>query len=353
MGKANPLQLKKACVCLAVALLLGQALPGLAQESRIPPAELVREVVAEELNEGNAPGHYMYLVHEVTPTGSTTKEMIETKNWLVGRLIRRNGRPLTPDQKRKEGERLRGLLTNPQALQKERLEQERGERLVRELFSAMPQAFEYEYAGSQSSAGGDELVRLKFRPNPGYDPPTRELRALGGMEGTMLIDATADRIVSVAGQLMKRVNFAWGILAHLDPGGTFLLEQRNVGPGRWHPTRLSLHFTGKILFFKTLDIDSARTASDFRKMPDNLTLEEGLELLREQDQMKGESRPKSAAGKNKETLGKKGARKAGELSQVPSSLLARDEKMVAQAAQMAHLFMTVDLHHSISARPGC
>jgi hypothetical protein len=99
------------------------------------------------------------------------------------------------------------------------------------------------------------------------------------MEGTIIVDIAANRIVQVDARLTRSVNFAWGILAHLDPGGTFFLEQENVGYGRWHITRLALHFTGKVLVFKRLDIESVRTTSDFRCMPGNLTLKEGLEVL--------------------------------------------------------------------------
>ena len=76
----------------------------------------------------------------------------------------------------------------------------------------------------------------------------------------------------------KECHFAWG-LAHLDPGGTFFWEQGNVGYGRWRITRVALHFAGKVLVFKRLDIESVRTATDFRCMLDNPTLKEGLEIL--------------------------------------------------------------------------
>ena len=36
---------------------------------------------------------------------------------------------------------------------------------------------------------GDRLLRLKFRPNPSYDPPTHVEQVLVGMQGVVLIDA--------------------------------------------------------------------------------------------------------------------------------------------------------------------
>ncbi|MFZ3266185.1 MAG: hypothetical protein WA172_19420 [Terriglobales bacterium] len=114
-----------------------------------------------------------------------------------------------------------------------------------------------------------------------FDPPSRELRVLQGMAGTMLVDARLDRLVRVEAQLVRDVEFGWRILGRLYRGGTFRLEQQDVGSGRWEITILALHFTGKILLFKSIDIDSVRKAADFRRMPDTLTLEQGLALLLE------------------------------------------------------------------------
>ena len=265
------------------AMLWGQSTPSSTQE-------LVQRVVANEIRAADSQGHYMYRLHKESADGSITSEVIETKDWLVGRLIQRNGQPLLPGQRQKEDERLTRLLTNRAALEQEREELEKDEHHARDLFKALPLAFDYQYASQQKGGVGDSLVRLKFHPNPQFQPPSQELRVLEGMEGTMLIDATAGRIVRIEARLAQPVSFGWGILARLNPGGTLLLEQRDVGQGRWQMTMLALHFTGKILLFKKLEIDSTRTTSDFRRMPDDLTLKEGLELLRKQDEMTNESR---------------------------------------------------------------
>ena len=35
---------------------------------------------------------------------------------------------------------------------------------------------------------GNPLVRLKFHPNPNYEPPTRVEQVLTGMQGVVLVD---------------------------------------------------------------------------------------------------------------------------------------------------------------------
>jgi hypothetical protein len=44
---------------------------------------------------------------------------------------------------------------------------------------------------------------------------------------------------------------------------------------------MSLDFTGKILIFKNLRIQSTQTVSDFRPVPPNLTFAQGVKMLEE------------------------------------------------------------------------
>lgn len=96
------------------------------------------------------------------------------------------------------------------------------------------------------------------------------------MEGTMLIDATARRLVRLEATLIRDVTFGWGILGRLNRGGHFLLEQRDVGADRWAIATLKLDFTRRALLLKPITIDSVTSTTDFRRMPNDLTLEQGL-----------------------------------------------------------------------------
>ena len=78
---------------------------------------------------------------------------------------------------------------------------------------------------------------------------------------------------------MREVNVGWGVRGGLHRGGHFLLEQRDGGAGRWAITSLQLDFTGRVLLLKSITIASLSRATDFRRMPDDLTLEQGLARL--------------------------------------------------------------------------
>jgi hypothetical protein len=89
-----------------------------AQPPNIPATELVRQTVAHELAAANASGHYRYRIDKQTSHGSETRDMVETRKWLIGRLVLKNGQPLPPAQRQREDERLRDLLTDPARLEK-------------------------------------------------------------------------------------------------------------------------------------------------------------------------------------------------------------------------------------------
>ena len=151
----------------------------------------------------------------------------------------------------------------------------------------MPDAFIYEFDGTEPSRPGvgkpgDELVRLKFQPNPLYTPPSRVEQVLMGMRGTVLIDKGARRLARIHATLFREVSFGWGILGHLDKGGSFLVEQADVGDGTWEITHIQLNFTGKIMMVKSLVIKSDETFSDFRRVPDDLTFAKGVDLLKQE-----------------------------------------------------------------------
>ena len=259
------------------------------------PVELVRRTVQRETAPGNSNVRAIFLDRKETPHGSQTKLIVETRDGMAGMLIAINDKPLTPEQRQGEEARLSDLAHNPEALKKkQKSEKEDAERETR-IMKALPDAFLYEpdvtTVGTQTiGKAGDQLVRLKFRPNPKYTPPSHVEQVLTGMQGYLLVDASQHRIARIDGTLTKEVGFGWGILGHLDRGGHFLVEQTEVIQGDWEVTHMSLSFTGKELLFKSLNIRSDEVFSDFRPAPSNLNFAQGVELLKKQEAELAENR---------------------------------------------------------------
>jgi hypothetical protein len=273
------------CILLFASNLVGQPA---SISATYDPAELVRKSVHNEVNSANDDNaRFLFRGIKTTPKGSTTRIYVETKDATAGMVVAYNGNPLTPEQRRDEEARFGRFLSHPEELRKKRQqERENSENSLR-ITRALPEAFLYEYAGEEQGTPnmgrpGSTLVKLKFHPNPKYAPPSRVEEVLTGMQGYILLDPVHHRIASIDGTLFKEVGFGWGILGHLDRGGRFFVQQQQVDDNLWEISSMTLNFTGKILMFKSLNINSTEVFSGFKRVPSDITFAQALELLKKE-----------------------------------------------------------------------
>jgi hypothetical protein len=261
----------------------------------VKPRELVRRAVENEMKAGSQSTKYMFRQRKETPSGSQTKLMVETRDAIVGMVVANNDQPLNQEQRREEYGRMERFVNQPDELERKRRQEAENADRVNRILKAMPDAFLYEYDGTETGSPGvgrpgDQLVRLKFRPNPSYEPPTHVEQVLVGMEGVVLIDPQQQHIAKIDGTLFKDVSFGWGILGHLDQGGYFQVDQADVG-GSWSISRMELALTGKVLLFKSINIKSTEIFSDFHPVPPDLSFAQGIQLLKKQQSPMAENQP--------------------------------------------------------------
>ena len=277
---------------MALAVLTSAVAAQESQTPQMPPGELVRVTVSNEVAAANHPDlHHMFHSRRQTPKGSQTHVYVETNQALAGMRIADNDQPLTAEQQKSELDRLNSLVNNPDQLRKKEAREKEDEDRTLRIVKALPDAFCYEYAGTEDSApglgkSGDELLKLKLKPNPAYTPPSHVEQVLRGMEGELLIDPKTRRLALIEGTLFQEVTFGWGILGHLNKGGHFRVQQSDLGlgDGAWGITAMKLNMTGKILMFKGLNIVSEEVLSDFQQMPEKLTFAEGVGILKAEEE---------------------------------------------------------------------
>ncbi|HTC48431.1 MAG TPA: hypothetical protein VK722_13990 [Candidatus Aquilonibacter sp.] len=261
---------------------------------------LVKSAVANEVAANNDSTKHMFRSRKQTSQGSQTRLYVETREAMAGMTIAYNDKPLSPEERQGEEGRLAGIANNPEQLKhKHAQEQENAEHTLR-IVKALPEAFLYEYGGEEEGSTefgqpGVKLVRLNFRPNPSYQPPSHVEDVLVGMEGVVVIDPAEHRIAKIDGTLFKEVSFGWGILGHLDKGGHFLVQQCDAGNNSWEVSRMSLNFTGKILLFKKLSINSDEVFTDFRRVPSSITFAQGIEMLKTEEVKLAQNHPAGTA----------------------------------------------------------
>ena len=259
------------------------------QPPPINPEQLVRDASYNELHPPPNNQRFLYKDTSTSKKGSVTKETIQTPQGPLSRTIAIDGKPLTPDQRAKEDARLKKFANDAAARSKrQQSDKEEGQREDL-MVKTLPDAFLYTYEGTSTGPGGDELVHLKFKPNPNFSPPNHETQVYLGMQGDMYIDARVKRIAKIDGTLFKDVDFGWGILGRLDKGGKFVIDEADIGDGVWDTVRENLRFTGKVLLIKPLDIESVETKSDFRPVSSQLTTAQALDLLQKADETVAEN----------------------------------------------------------------
>jgi hypothetical protein len=235
--------------------------------------ELISAVVANELTDREQLRKWICMIEKRTGKQILTQVQVETNDGPLYRLLAIDGMALNPIQRQQDDARLGKLMKDPRPLLKLKQAQHEDEVKLQKLMSLMPQAFVYDYDGVEGN-----LLRIKFRPNPGYSPPTYEARVIHSLAGTVLIDSERKRLTKVAGHLANRVEFGYGLLGRID-SGTVELERVEVGPQLWKTALINIHFSGRVAIFKTINKDQYERRSDFRTVSSDLSLSDAKDLL--------------------------------------------------------------------------
>jgi hypothetical protein len=236
---------------------------------------LVERALATELRTAQDPNHPMrYRLRKTSPRLTSTKEIVETRDGDVARLVSVFDKPLSQPDEQKEQVRLDALLRDP-SLQKHRKQSEDGDTaIVLRLLSMLPQAFLYQYAGP---AGNVE--KFTFRPNRSFNPPDLETRALTNMTGELWIDAAERRVTRLEGHLQQDTELAWGILGKLNKGGWIVIEQSDVGSRQWRITRFQLVMTLRVLF-NTRNSNTVEEMTQYAPVPAGIGYRQAIQMLR-------------------------------------------------------------------------
>jgi hypothetical protein len=240
---------------------------------------LVSRALATELSVARDPSHPMrYLLRRSTPRLTSTKEIIETRDGDVARLLSVNDLPLAPGDDQKELARL-GTLAANRSLQKHRKDNEDEDAsLVLKLLRMLPNAFQYQYAGSLNGPNGI-VHRFTFKSNPGFNPPDLETQALTAMSGELRIDAAQERVIRLEGHLQQDTNYGWGILGKLNKGGWVILEQANVGNKQWRIVNVQMEMNLRVLF-RNKYINTTEQMTRYTPVPADMDYRKAIEMLR-------------------------------------------------------------------------
>jgi hypothetical protein len=220
-----------------------------------------------------------YRQRRVGSKGDMTREIIASRDGNVGRLVERDGQPITAAEDADERERLNDLISSPDDFYRHHRKDLETRDSVIKVVGLMPEAMLYSYAlGQPQLKGSQGEVVLDFHPNPSFHPPTMFAECLTGLEGRVWIDPRTRTLTRIEARVLRPVNMGFGILAKIYPGGTLALDQVNVGD-HWMYSHLDEHVTARVLMVKNYPENTVITSWDFRPMPSLLSYQDSIRAL--------------------------------------------------------------------------
>lgn len=223
-----------------------------------------------------------YLLRKVDRRGDTTREVIESAQGNVARLIQRDGKPITAAEDSAERERLNSILTSPRDFLKH---QQRDAGAARsyalQLIKLMPSATLYTYTPGQPQPPGSmsRQVVIDFRPDPAFHPPTMVSELLTGLAGRVWVDARTGTMTRMQADVLRSVNFGWGVVARIYPGGHIEFEQTLVDGKRWAYSRLDENITVREVMLRTVNDKTKMSAWDFHLLPAPISFQDAVRTL--------------------------------------------------------------------------
>lgn len=270
--------ISQSCTVLAASayFLLSFVTPTQSQTTpQISPAGLVKAVISTELNTSKGTEiRWKYRLDKEMDGKDETREVVETRSGSLDRLIAIGGRPLNSAEQHEEAERILRLSHDPK--QQRKLEESRTKdaEQCNRFLQMIPDAFLFEYTGTSG-----DLVKVTFRPNPNFQPPSREGKVLHQMTGDIWIHLQQQRLVSIDGRLTSDVKFGGGLLGHLQKGGEFKVKRAEIAPDDWELTEMTVNMQGKALLFKTISVQQKEVHTDFQPVSEDLSFSEAAALL--------------------------------------------------------------------------
>jgi hypothetical protein len=240
----------------------------------MPPGQLVREVVYNELHDHERHGYWRFWIERHVQNETRLEEQVETADGPVSRLARSNGQPLDAADRQAEQRRLQRLLNSAAEQARHRQEHAEDEKRIGRIVALLPDAFLYEYAGVEN-----DCYRLHFRPNPEYLAHSIEARIFHAMNGELWVDSRYKRMARLDGHIAENVDFGYGILGRLYKGGWFQLQRTRVSATDWKTENLEVHMSGRAMLFKTMARETSEKRGGFLPVPAGLNLAQGVSLL--------------------------------------------------------------------------
>jgi hypothetical protein len=258
----------KALKVLVLTLLLSRCGVLRAQNAK----RMVQQAVNTEMAADQA-DHTCWTYHEVDrkPNDAVMQWVAQTNKGNVNRVLEKNGEQISLQDQRQAVE---SFVQDVDAQAKQRQDNQHDDDQATAMLKMLPDAFIWNVAVKNA-----KTTTFHFKPDPKFQPPSREAKVFASMEGEMTVDNRQHRIQELKGRLIHDVDFGFGLLGELNEGGTFDVKRRQIGPNIWNITESHIHIEGHALIFKTISEEEDDVKTLWQRQPDNVTLEQAAKAV--------------------------------------------------------------------------
>jgi hypothetical protein len=211
-------------------------------------------------------------------TGKITKRELRESTFFylngeeVSTLVKKDGKPLSEEEQRKENERVRKTIEN---LQKQEAKKEAKEEKAKEEgkqkkddddvgIETFLRACQFVNPRRERFRGQDVLV-FDFEPNPEFKPHKLVEKVVHQLAGVIWIDEKAHDVARLEAYFVGDFRFAGGVIANVQKGTSFVFEQAYVNNEVWLPTYEEAHVGVRVLLVKSFQVNEVTRYSDYKK----------------------------------------------------------------------------------------
>lgn len=190
----------------------------------------------------------------------------------VSTLVKKDGKPLSDEEKRKENEKTQKEIQDIQKREakKEAKDEKAKEEGKKEKGDDDPdietflRACQFVNPRRERFRGQDVLV-FDFEPNPEYKARNLVEKVVQKLAGVIWIDEKAHDVARLEAYFVGDFKFAGGLLANLQKGTSFVFEQAYVNNEVWLPTYEEAHVGVRVLLLKGFKVNAVTRYSDYKK----------------------------------------------------------------------------------------
>lgn len=208
-------------------------------------------------------------LHELDKNGRVKKSIVNEYDdfYLGGRLVRRkvkkDGKPLDPEEQKKEDGRVEKRIREYEKRKSEEGQDtaKKKERIDVSTFLRMsnfthPRWEEYR---------NHNVIVFDFAPNPSYKPRSKLEDLLHKLVGTLWVDDDARQVVRLEAHLSDAYKLGGGLLASIHKGASLVMEQAKMNDEVWLPSYVEMHFSARLLLVASTLGDYTSRFSDYKK----------------------------------------------------------------------------------------